>query len=592
MIPQNILDQIQERLDIVEVISSYMPLRQAGRNFKACCPFHQEKTPSFVVNPDKQIFHCFGCGEGGNIFSFVMKKEKKDFREAAETLAERVGVEIPSDKNNNSELMKRTTLYGKANQTAANYYHRNLLFGSGSDGARDYLKKRGITSETIAEFKLGFAPDAWDEFYATVKAQIADEVLEKIGLVIRRREGGYYDRFRNRIIFPILDARGTCVAFGGRVLNDELPKYLNSPESEFYFKGKNLYGLTHAKTAIRQSDFAIIVEGYMDLIACHQVGVKNVVASLGTALTVDQARLLKRQTKNVLILYDADKAGETATLRGLEILLQEALEVKIVRLPKGHDPDSYIRECGRDKFTQALAAAQTLFDYRLALLKSQYDIKTVEGKVKVANEMLGLFLKAQNEILRSAWIKELSTQLQLSEQALNAQLLKGQKVRIENFQSRASVVASSLPAKREIMPAERLLLGLFLDRPEYVAETKQALEWNDFQNEKIRDIAKFIFESEGSFVTASQLVNVYKEDPDSVKIVSMACSEAESVENKEKTLKDCLLWMKKSRITTQRENLRSQILMAQHEGDRNRVSRLLGDLEQLNKGIKEIYEKK
>ena len=312
MIPDALLNQIQDRTDIVEIISAYVPLKRAGQNFKAPCPFHHDKTPSFIVSPGKQIFHCFGCGAGGNVFGFLMKYEKNDFREVVQALADRAGIEIPKDRRSGLEE-ERFAEYAKANQWALDFYRNFLLKESQAEKARAYLKKRGLLDVTTAAFGLGFAPADWDRFYEALRGRVADPILEKLGLIIPKKGGGYYDRFRDRLIFPILDTRGTCVAFGGRVLDDSLPKYLNSPESDFYSKGRNLYGLYQAKKPIRDRDAVVIVEGYMDLIACHQAGVQHVAASLGTALTSEQVRLIKRNTKNVFILYDADKAGEMAT---------------------------------------------------------------------------------------------------------------------------------------------------------------------------------------------------------------------------------------------------------------------------------------
>ncbi|MBI2095309.1 MAG: DNA primase [Candidatus Omnitrophica bacterium] len=395
MIPDAVLSQIQERLDIVEVVSDFVPLRRAGRNFKANCPFHEERTPSFVVNPDKQIFHCFGCGVGGNVFSFLMKFEKKDFREVVEALAEKTGVEIPKDRTENPAAQKRTAQALEANRLALEFYHECLLTKAEAQTARRYLESRGIRRETIEHFKIGYAPESWDALYRALKDRASEETLEKNGLVLPKKGGGFYDRFRGRVIFPILDAKGICVAFGGRVLDQSLPKYLNSPESEIYSKGRNLYGLFQARKSVRENDGAVVVEGYMDLIACHQAGVTGVVASLGTALTEEQARLIRRHTSNVTILYDADKAGEMATLRGLEIFLEQALEVKVVRLPEGHDPDSYLQERGGEALKAELAGAKSLFEFRLSLAKAKHDAGALEGRVKIANEMALLLGKVR-----------------------------------------------------------------------------------------------------------------------------------------------------------------------------------------------------
>ncbi|HTL69673.1 MAG TPA: DNA primase [Candidatus Eisenbacteria bacterium] len=589
MIPDATLNQIQERLDIVEVVSGYLPLRRAGRSFKACCPFHGEKTPSFHVNPDKQIFHCFGCGAGGNIFGFVMKMEKKDFREAVEMLAERAGIEIPDDRpSRDTEAAKRAELLAKANHAAADFYHRVLTAGREAEKAREYLRRRGILDKTIEDFRVGFAPEAWDSLLQGLKAKIGEAALEKAGLLLTRKDGGYYDRFRNRVIFPILDAKGVCVAFGGRVMDDSVPKYLNSPETDLYVKGRHLYGLYQARKAIRESDLAIVVEGYMDLIACHQAGVENVVASLGTALTADQVRLIKRNTRNVIMLYDADKAGEAATLRGLELFLEEGMEVRVVRLSPGHDPDSFIKDRGAARFREELAAAKTLFEYKLALLKERHPAGTVEGKVKIANEMVALFAKVPNEILRSAWTKELAKELSLSEEALFAEMRKGAD------RGARPAAPKEAPAPKDVPPVEKMLLALLLDSPDFADGARQELSPEDFRHPAARRLAKGLLESR-EFTPAAALINVYKDDAEAVEVITLALAEADKIEgpaDKRRSFADCLLRVKRSRLGVEREGLRSRILEAEREGDKNRIRQLMGDLEELNKRDKQINEKK
>ena len=591
MIPDAVLNQIQDRVDIVELVSAYVQLRRAGRSFKAPCPFHQEKTPSFMVSPDKQIFHCFGCGAGGNVFSFLMKIEKKDFVEAVETLAEKTGVEIPKDKSSAASSEKYSLLL-KANQLALEFYHKILKGGRDSERARAYLGKRGVAAETLENFKIGWASDSWDDLDRALKSEIPEGVLERAGLVIPRKDGGYYDRFRQRVIFPILDAKGLCVAFGGRVLDDSLPKYLNSPETEIYTKGRNLYGLFQARKSIREKDAVIVVEGYMDLIACHQAGVGHVVASLGTALTPDQARLLKRHTANVTILYDADQAGETATLRGLEVFLGEGLEVRIVRLASGHDPDSFIREFGAEKFKEIVADARSLFDYKLSLLKERFDVRSVEGKVGIAREMVTLFSKASNEVLKAVWTKELARELSISEEAVLAELRKAK----DGLRGALRANAQSFVVKEKDLPsAEVLLVGLLLDNADFVSKARTEISADDFNHPAARRLVTELLKEkppEAFSLTAAAAVNLYKDDPESTRIVSLAAAEAETLVDKKKAFEDCVAWMKRSRIRVRREGLRSEIVSAEREGDRNRIGELLRELSELNKGMRESHEKK
>jgi len=372
-------------------------------------------------------------------------------------------------------------------------------------------------------------------------------------------------------------------------MDDSLPKYLNSPETEIYSKGRNLYGLFQARKAIRDADSAIVVEGYLDLIACHEAGAENAVASLGTALTSEQVRLLKRHTRNALILYDADKAGEAATLRGLELFLEEEMDVKIVRLPGGHDPDSFVRDEGKEAFVRALAGAKSLFDYKLALLKEKFDPGSMEGKVRIANEMVSLFSRVRNEILKSAWVKELAAELRLSEEAILSEMQRnrGSAARAVRTQAQPADVSEAL------RPVEKLLIGIMLENPGFITRAKEDLGLEDFQSRAGREIVRYLFESEGSAqpLSAAQMINFYKEDTECARVVSLACAEAESVLEKERTLTDCVLWMKRSRMTRERDTLRSEILSAESSGDQNRIASLLHDLNELNKGMKKSMKK-
>ncbi len=590
MIPESTLNQIQERTDIVEIVSQHVPLRRAGKNFKANCPFHMEKTPSFHVNPDKQIFHCFGCNAGGNVFTFLMKIEKKDFREVVEALADRAGIEMPKDRAVDEAAQARRNEILKANRLASEFYQDVLWKEASAAPARAYLQTRGLSDETVRDFQLGWAPDAWETLAAALKKSVSENALEGAGLTLPGKDSGHYDRFRKRILFPILDPKGSCIAFGGRVMDDSQPKYLNSPETEVYTKGRHLYGLFQARQAIRTENAVIVVEGYMDVIGCHQAGVKNAVASLGTALTTEQARLVKRHTPNVYILYDADAAGEMATLRGLEIFLEEGMEIKIVRLPEGHDPDSFILKNGIEAFRHALAGAKNLFEYKLALLKQKHGAVTVEGRVRIANEMVGLFSKVKNEILLSAWTRELAGELGLSEEAVKEEIAKSKGVR-----DKRPVVAAAtgVPARltgTSARTAEKILLGLLLEEQDFLTRAKTRLRLEDFHHPTVRKIVEKMFEA-GQALTVSGWMNAFEEEPEAAELLALGVAEAEKAPEKERAFEDCLSWMERSRFEVSRESLRSQIAEAHRLGDKDRTHRLLKDFTELNKGIKKTHEK-
>ena len=587
MIPESVLSQIQDRTDIVELISAYVPLKRAGRSFKGLCPFHGEKTPSFMVNPDKQIFHCFGCGAGGNVFGFLMKYAKKDFREAVETLAGRAGIEIPDDRaDRDPQRTERLNAIAKANQLAADFYHDFLLNRREAAGARNYLKERGILDSTAEEFNLGYAPNEWEALVSALKGRVTGEALEKAGLASQRKDGtGHVDRFRNRIIFPITDQKGTAVAFGARVMDTALPKYLNSPESELYVKGRHLYGLAQAKPSIRERDEAVIVEGYIDVIACHQAGVKHAVASLGTALTTDQARLIRRNTRNVIMLYDADAAGELATLRGLEIFLEEGMDVKIVRLAKGHDPDSFVREHGPEKFQAQLKNAQSLFDYKLALLKTKFDTRSLDGKVQAANAMVPLLAKVQNEILKAAWTQDLAKQLGLSGTAVEAEMKKSGARAL----ARPAAAPGAERQREDVEMAEKLLIGLLLEDRVLAARASKELKTGDFPSARAGQIAARALKDPDE--TAAAILGAYASDPEASRLLSAACAEADAVVDRKRTYEDCLLWLKRLKMRTAQEDLKTQIAEAENRGDKNRISELLKDFNELNRGMIRIHEK-
>ncbi|MCG3176305.1 MAG: DNA primase [Candidatus Omnitrophica bacterium] len=600
MIPESVLNQIQERVDIVETVSAYVPLKRAGRSFKANCPFHHEKSPSFIVNPDKQIFHCFGCGVGGNVFSFLMKIERKDFREVVEELADRVGVELPKDPKRPVESDAERDLV-RANTAAAEYYHRVLMSDPVSEKARAYLDRRGVRKEVLEAFRIGYAPEAWDAFYKHARqAGLAEPLLEKAGLLVKGKNGGWYDRFRARVIFPILDGKGRVVALGGRVLDDSVPKYLNSPETEIYHKGRQLYGLYQARPAIREADAVAVVEGYMDLIACHEAGVKYAVATLGTALTPDQVRLLKRNTHNAYILYDADKAGEAATLRGLELFLEEGMDVRIVRLPEGHDPDSYVRKNGAEGFRAEIAKARSLFEYKLGLLKTSHDPSTLDGKVRIAQEMVGLFAKAKSEILKAAWVKELSQELKLSEQALLTELGRSTAARTARTAEKSAAAdgpaeaRSAEPAKGLPRQAERLLLSLLLEDDRYVAESRRELRLTDFYHPVARRLVQILWEADerGARQEARGLVTKLQDDPECVKLLTLTTAESETIIDRDRSFTDCVKRLKALRLDGEHRSLRQELAEAQKLGDQNRVNRILYDMNELNKRMKEIHEKK
>jgi DNA primase len=578
-IPENILEDILSRVDIVEVISGYMPLKRAGRNFKANCPFHHEKTPSFMVSPDRQIYHCFGCGKGGNAFHFLMEYERMEFPEAVETLAKKVGVSLPETQKQDAKTTSFITQLYKINELTALFYEHNLNSSEGI-AAKNYLLKRGIKEQTLKLFKLGFAPDKWDALLGHLRSKgISLSLLEKAGLVLAKENGGYYDRFRNRIIFPIFDIKSRALGFGARVLDNTLPKYINSPETPIYTKGRNLYGLNLSHDAIREKDCAVVVEGYLDFIIPYQEGLKNIVASQGTALTYEQVRLLKRYTHNVVMIYDADIAGELATLRSLDIFIEEGMEVKVVTLPEGLDPDLFVRKNGIDNFKDKIELAQDLFDYKLRFLKSRYNLTQIQGKANIASNMLLTINKFKNAVLKSEYLRKLAEELDIKEEALweESKKIKEDKVYAEQNQA--------LPKKStNINPTEKLLVKLMLEETGLINRIKNHLEPADFQDERASRIVSIMFDlmEQGKVIELNTLINNVAEEDISQLICESAFLDISS-QNKEKVIDDCIQRLKSERLKVKKQHLHDQIKTAQASGDEPRLHRLIEEFHHLIK---------
>lgn len=581
-IPDNLLEDILSRVDIVEVISSYLPLKRAGRNFKVNCPFHHEKTPSFMVSPDRQIYHCFGCGESGNAFKFLMRYERMEFPEAVEALARKTGVVLPQSKDEDYKTVSQGTQLYKVNELSVLFYENNL---NSKDGARakDYLLKRGLKPETIKSFKLGLALDKWDGLINYLRLKnVPLSLIEKAGLIIPKEGGGYYDRFRNRIIFPIFDVRSRPLGFGARVLDESFPKYVNSPETPIYTKGKNLFGLNLAKEGIRENDFVVVVEGYLDFIIPYQEGLRSIVASQGTALTLEQVRLLKRYTHNVVMVYDGDTAGELATLRSMDIFIEEDMNVRIVSLQEGFDPDSFVRKNSATKFKEIIEQAQNLFDYKLGILKRRHNPREIEGKAKIASDMLETIYKFKNAVLKSEYIKKLASALDIREEALLQEL---KKIKQDKPYENANEVVHKKDFN--INPTEKLLIKLMLEETGLISRIRQSLKPQDFQDDRISRIVSIMFElvEQGKNIEPSVLMNDFFKDEDIAQVVceSMFLPLDSSMQHKERIVDDCVQRIKSERLKLRKVNLHEQIKQAQTTGDESKLQRLIEEFDSLIK---------
>jgi len=416
--------EIKNAADIVDVISENVLLKKTGKNYIGLCPFHSEKTPSFTVSPQKQIFYCFGCAAGGNVFSFIMKRDGISFPEAVRMLSRQYGIPIPLQKMSDAQNRRQSEREGLlgVNRHAMEFYHQMLLNPASGEQAAAYLEKRGVQQETIKTFKIGYAPEGWNNlanFF--LKKKMPLDTIEKAGLIVERgNKNGFYDRFRNRIIFPIFNLNVDIIGFGGRVMNDDMPKYMNSPETLIYNKSGSLYGLHLAKQTCREKEIAYVAEGYFDLLALHQNGINNSVATLGTSLTSEHVQIIKGlvgKDGNVVLVFDSDDAGIKAALRSIGIFLNAGMNARVMVLPSGYDPDSYLLEFGKASFLKVAEKAQSIMSFLMNALIEKHGL-SVEGKIRVVSEMRETLLSIEDRVARSLYIKDLAERLEIEETAV------------------------------------------------------------------------------------------------------------------------------------------------------------------------------
>jgi len=568
-IPEQIIDEIRQRCDMVSLVQQYLALEKRGKRLFGLCPFHNEKTPSFSITPEKQLFYCFGCGASGNVFNFVMRMENLSFPEAVRFLARMTGVRIPERGAASSEESSIKEKIFNLNMLAARFYAHQLWNSPAGKKAVAYLQERGIRREFSELFCLGYAPPGWQNLsdYARKKG-IPAELLLQAGLVMPRQGGGHYARFRDRLIFPIFTISGRVAGFGARLLDGEkksAPKYLNSPETPVFEKGTFLYGLHLAREEIRRRKSVIVVEGYTDVIAAFQAGFKNVVASLGTALTPAQSRLMRAQAEKVIIAYDADSAGEAATWRGLKILQDAGCLVEVADLPEGSDPDEIIRRQGAARFAEAIEQAKPLADYRLEVLRKRYDLSSEEGRRHFLEEALQVLQDIPNLVERDIHLKRVAEELGVSEGAVRRELMRQlgrQKAgQGHNLQTKDQTKTIS-PVKAS--PAERMLLSLMLLSEEAAGMVFDALEPADFSEGHLRQVVETILKLKGENrrVSGEELMN-YFADEEIHGLITAAATEP-SLQGLEpgvmaKMAGDCIEKIKREKLAEQKE-LRQRVL--------------------------------
>jgi len=507
------IEEVQRASDIVEVVSSYLPLKRAGKDHKACCPFHQEKTPSFYVSPSKQIFKCFGCGKGGSVFQFVMARENMTFPEAVRLLAERAGITVQEPQQRPDDAgdgIDRPRVF-KAVAWATRTFEKFLADQVTGRPAREYLERRGFTAATIERFRLGFAPDSWDALLKAACDRGGDlALLEVAGLAVPRKEGqGFYDRFRNRVIFPIFDALNRPIAFGGRTLGDDPAKYMNSPDTPIFNKSFNLYGLTEARDAMTESRQAIVVEGYTDCLMAHQVGVANVVATLGTSLTTGHVRLLRRYVDEVALIFDGDLAGRNAADRALSVFLAEELGVRIVTLPEGQDPCDFLASGRKEEFLALVEESPDALEFKWRLVRQQFgEADTVGGQRRAVEAMLEtvaaqpVWTQGRDTVRRDLMLARMAQVLGLQEQSLRERLM----VLARRFRSQARYDEAEEGGRKDENSrfsadlrgrAERLILQVLMAWPERIGPTSRRLPADRIQTVVHRRLYEKLVEFEG-----------------------------------------------------------------------------------------------
>lgn len=490
--PDGFLDEVRHTADIVRLIGEHVSLRKVGNSWKGLCPFHQEKTPSFNVRSEPAVFHCFGCGEGGDVFRFVMLHEKVAFPEAVRGVATRFGIPLPRESGSPDIGGAEREELLAAVEAAAKHYSE-LLWSPAGTTAREYLLGRGFDRKTLEQIRAGAARDAWGDVTDLLKRRFALPLLVKAGLSIERQDGkGAYDRFRNRAVFPIANDSGKVVGFGARSLDGSDPKYLNSPETPVYQKSRVLYGLHGAKDALRHEGRAILMEGYLDVARAIQAGIGGAMATCGTALTPGHARLLRRFTERIYVNFDQDDAGQRAAQKSIDVLLEEGLRIHVVRLPKGHDPDTYLKELGADAYRERLAEAPTYIQWLIDRAAAAHDVRTPEGKAGYLNVLLPVLARIENAVERAAWLPAIVEHGRLDGRAAQEELRRAIAARVTTAPAR--VTETPPPASnvrpRDLLPAERLLLGQLLTGNAAAAEALSTLPDSDLDGLRSADILR------------------------------------------------------------------------------------------------------
>ena len=573
---EELIEEIRNSNDIVDVISQYVILKRSGRNFFGLCPFHKEKSPSFSVSPDKQIFHCFGCGVGGNVIHFVSKIENIDFRETLELLANRANIPLPAldtSYQDNKKAMLKAKVY-EINEIAAKFYHENL-YKPTSKEAQEYIKKRKLDNRTLKSFLIGYS-GTFDELYRVLKEKgFTEEEILASSLVNKADNGKFIDRFRRRLMIPIQDTTGRFIAFGGRVLDDSKPKYINSPENIVYSKGRNLFGLNIAKKGDTKK--IIIVEGYMDAISLYQRGITNVVASLGTALTEQQGRLLRKNSEQVIIGYDADGAGQAATLRGLEILQNMGCDIRVLQIYGAKDPDEFIIKYGPERFQKCVDNAISLVEFKVKILKQDLNLENVNDKIKFLNEVAKILAKVDNNIEKEIYVDKISQEYKISKEAIYGEI---NKLTYRNNNDRKVLEKAPVKSfiKREenekidesIIKREKMVIYILLNYPEEsYSALKDIITADDMKSKMNKEILTKIYE-QYSKKNMGNILDLFTEE-DSINYLSGIMADDFGVTDVAKCIEDLISTYNREKLTNRRNDILKQLESANLSAEDSRM---------------------
>ena len=580
---EEIIDEVRQNNDVVDVISQYVHLSRKGRNYFGLCPFHNEKSPSFSVSPDKQIFHCFGCGVGGNVYTFLMKIEGLTFLEALETLAERAKIQLPTlDTGLDSQKEELKSKVYKINEISAEFYHQNL-YKTTAKIAQEYIKKRKLNQETLEAFQIGYSGRV-DEMYKFLREKgFGEKEILESGLVIKNDNGTYKDRYRNRLMFPICDVRGRVIGFGGRVLDDSKPKYINSPENIVYSKGRHLFGLNIAKKESAKK--ILIVEGYMDVISLHQRGIKNVVGALGTALTEQQGWLLRKTTEQVILGFDADGAGQNAIARSMEILQNMGCDMRVLQIEGAKDPDEYIIKYGEGRFKLEIENAISLVEFKVRNLKKEYNLENSGDKINFLREISKILSKVESTIEREIYIEKIAKGYNISKEAIDAEV---NKLIYTNFKTEKTSENQVKNIRQEEKPKEEIdkdlenrentIIALLLDTNINVfKKIQEKIKPEDFKVEINKKIAQEIYkESEKSERNINKLIDTF--DDEMKNHITMVMATDYEFEDMEKAVDDVLQKYEKEKLNQKKKSILKQLETEQDELEKKKLGKELSDI--------------